>query len=296
MHSISYPKAHSQVLMHLLIIPMQLLLSEVPSRRHPIINMVMEHLRNFALRKRRSRATPSPFVSPSARHTLVKPAASLDPSLKLPPSVQSNSEADQDVVGVASLRSTSMQTDVKPPLVDKLTQTESSSLDGPQSHQSVANKNGGPRKLAAKPYKKRAPANGHHLEVDSRLLAMADTLITDSDTMLRSALTVSQSLTDTTQDILEAKTTIDQIDKETTMLTKQMEIMQLELHSAHVQLSNAQSIQRSVFDHSAIAHHRAVMAEMLQLLHEIQQMMENDEGEVCQWPIDRIHDILSVCS
>lgn len=291
----SNPESHSDIPLYLLISPVQSPLSAVPSR-HLILNMVMERLRNFALRKRHPRATASPFASPSAGHTLVKHDASLDPSLNLPPSVQSNSEADQDVFGVASLRSMSTQTNVKPPQANKLTQTETSSLKCPQSHQSVDDKDAEPKKLAVKPYNKKAPANEHHLVVDAHLLAMAATLIADSDTILRSGLAVSQTLDDTAQDAREAMTAINQIEGESTLLTKQMEIMQLKFNSAYVQLSNARSILRSILDHRAVANrHTVVMAGMLQSLLEIQQMITNEEGEASQWPIDRVHDILSVC-
>lgn len=264
--------------------------------------MMMQRLRDLASRKRRSKATPSlPYSTSSTGHTLVKHAASLDPSLNLPSSIHSSSETDQDVVGVTSqTRSMSTQTDVKPSQANKSTQTQTQTeiniearLD---SYLRMNNENAGPKKLAAKSSNKKAAAKEHCLTLDSDLLAMVDTLIADSNAIHCSGLAVSQCLNDTARDILEANTNINQIGSETTQLTNQMEMMQLRFNSAYVQFSNARSLHRTIIDHRSVAtRHEVVLAEMLHSLQEIEKMIEDEEGQAYQWPIDRLHEILSVC-
>lgn len=264
--------------------------------------MVMERLRDFALRKRRSKATPSPpSSSSSARHNLVKHAASLDPSLNLPSSIHSSSEADQKVVGVTSqTRSMSTQTDIKPSQANKSTQTgtEINIETDLESYLKMKNKTAGTKKLAAKkPSNKKAAAKEHRPNVDSDLLAIVDTLIADTTAIHHSGLAVSQCLNETARDILEAKTNITQLCSETTQLTNQMEMMQLRFNSAYVQFSNARSLHREIIDHRAVAtRHEVVMAEMLNSLQEIEKMIVDEEGLAYQWPIDRLHEILSVRS
>lgn len=263
--------------------------------------MMMERLRDFASRKRRPKATPSPSSSSSsARHTLVKHAASLDPSLNLPSSIQPSSEVDQNVVGVTSqTRSMSTQTDVKPSQANKSTQTQTEiNFEARlETHLRMNNNNAGPKKLAAKPSNKKAAAKEHRLTVDSDLLAMVDNLIADSNAIYRSGLAVSQCLNDTARDILEAKTNINQLCSETTQLTNQMEMMQLRFNSAYVQFSNARSLHHTIIDHRSVAtRHEVVLAEMLNSLQEIEKMIDDEEGQAYQWPIDRLHEILSVRS
>lgn len=261
----------------------------------------MERLRGFASRKRRPKATPTPpSSSSSARHTLVKHAASLDPSLNLPSSIHSSSGGDQDVVGVTSqTRSISTQADVKPSQANKSTQTQSD-----LSFESCLERflyrrlrNEETENLAAKPSNNESATKEHGLTVDSDLLAMVDTLIADSKAIHHSGLAVSQSLNNTARDILEAKTSMNQIVGETTKLTNQMEMMQLRFNSAYVEFSNARSLHRTIIDHRSVAiRHEVVLAEMLSSLQEIEKMIEDEEGQAYQWPIDRLHEILSVRS
>ncbi|KAJ4391810.1 hypothetical protein N0V93_005430 [Gnomoniopsis smithogilvyi] len=131
-----------------------------------------------------------------------------------------------------------------------------------------------------------------HLNFDSHILAMADTLIADTDAILSSSLNVSQQLDDAARDILEAKSVLEKIDEKTKQVFNKLEMMNLSFNSAHLQLNNARALHHSIFDHKYEEDHQdKMLADMLHSFQVIEQAVEQEAVE--KWPSDKVNRTLA---
>lgn len=281
--------------------------------------MVMERLRNFAMRKRGAKASSSRLSNSVSRRSFIEEDDSDKIPHSNPSSIQRSDQANQGISGTTidafvvdvstqtnntpsqttdmstqtgnippQAKNMSTQTD-KIPFKTSNMSTQTEPEDHPQDGQITPTK-----KKAAKKGKKKATAPKRRLKLDSQLLAMIDTLVADTDAVLSSGLVVSQRLNDTAREILEAKSVMSKIDEETTQISSQMEMMKLRFDSAHVQFNNARDLHRSILDSQHVeGREEEVLAEMLHQVQVIEQLIKEDGVE--NWSLDKVNNTLSVC-
>lgn len=282
--------------------------------------MVMGRLRNFASRKRASKVFPTPNPASSSRHSLEKStAANNSPALVGQPSFPPpGNQAAQDIIRATTQTSNmstqtdnmSIQTEDMSTQLNNNMPTQTSSMitqtrsdASPPSSRTMDIKNKAankqaPKKTAKKAAKKAAAAK-HLQDLASQALAMVNTVAASGDAVMGSGLAVSQNLNETAREILEAKTSVSRMDSEITQLTNHMEMMELRFNSAHVQFNKARALHHTVLDHNSvpvIRHKEKALANMAASAKGIQQFVVDEGVEVSEWPIEKIHVILSVCS
>lgn len=129
------------------------------------------------------------------------------------------------------------------------------------------------------------------------LLALTKVEVADGDAIAKSRYAISQCLEKTAQEILQAEIMMQLMANKTHQLTKQMEMVEQRFNSAYIQFSKACDLHHEILDHSLVdSHKEQVLAQLTMWAELIQQMIQDEGVVISEWPIEKVHNIISVRS